>query len=214
MLVTFSVLFLAVMRAAAPAAGPGDLQATLAKLDAASARFTSAEAKVKREAYTALIKETETTQGTQYVIRSRDGKAQLGLKTDATIVEYKDATARVYNVQAGCFNTVNKPGLDSFLSLGFGGSGKDLAKAWDVTDQGSETLDGVQTEKLDLVPKDPAVKNNVTHITVWMDLERDVTLKLVLFSPSRDTNTATFSDIRLNKHVDTAAYAFKGKACH
>ena len=39
--------------------------------------------------------------------------------------------------------------------LGFGASGKDLAEKWDIKYAGEETVDGVKTEKLELVAKDP-----------------------------------------------------------
>ena len=207
--------FVLALLIAAPAP-TGDLQATLAKLDAASARFTSADADVQRDAYTALIKDTDHQQGSLYVIRSKDGKTQVGLKTDgqnARVVEYKDGSLRDYNPATNCYNTVNKTGIDTYLSLGFGGSGKELDHAWAIADLGPETINGTSTEKLDLIPRDPGLKANVTHVTVWIDLDRDVTLKLIFFSPSGDTNTATYSDIRLNKPVNTKPYTIKGKSC-
>jgi outer membrane lipoprotein-sorting protein len=199
---------------AAPAAG--DLQATIARLNASSAHFESAEAKVQRVAYTAVIRESDTQDGSQYVIRGKDGKMQFGVKTDGPngrTVEYRNGTARVYNPSTNCYNTITKPGIDTYLSLGFGASGTELSKVWNIQDLGPETIDGVKTEKLDLVPKDASVKQNLTHVTAWIDLDRDVTLKLILFSPSGDTNTATYSDIRLNQRVNTKAYAINGKPC-
>ena len=215
MLRTLSVF---VFAALLPAANPpgGDLQATLARLDAASARFTSAEAKVHRDAYNALIKDTDQQDGSLYVIRGKDGKTQLGIRTDganARIVEYKDGTLRDFIPASKCYNTVNKPGIDTFLSIGFGGSGRDLAKAWEITDQGSETMAGAKVEKLDLVPRDSNVKANVTHLTLWVDLERDVTLKQIFYAPTGDTNTAIYSDIQLNKSIKTGPYAIKGNSC-
>ena len=68
----------------------------------------------------------------------------------------------------------NKAQLESFLTLGFGGSGKDLAKAWTISDLGDEVIDGVKTAKLDLVPKDPAVRKNCTHMTIWVDPVRGI----------------------------------------
>ena len=49
---------------------------------------------------------------------------------------------------------------ESYLTLGFGGSGSELKKSWDITYQGMKTIDGVQTAKLDLVSKDPGVRAN------------------------------------------------------
>ena len=104
-------------------------------------------------------------------------------------------------------------------TLGFGGSGTDLQKAWTITDQGPETLtDGkpVQTEKLDLVAKDQTIRDTYTHITVWVDPVRDVALKQVAFNASSgkatgDTRTVYYSNIRLNQSVDTAPFAIKCK---
>jgi hypothetical protein len=197
------------------APAPGDLPSTLAKLDAASKTFTSAEAKVHRDSWNALIKDIDDRQdGTLYVIRNKDGKSQMGMKTEgqgARTVEYKNGIVRDYIPGTNCFNTVNKPGIDTYLSLGFGGSGKDLAANWNITDQGPDPT--LKAEKLDLVPKDSAVKSNVTHVAIWIDLDQDVTRKLTFYSPSGDTNTATYSDIRLNKSINTAAYTIKGKPC-
>ncbi len=203
----------------AGAAGPGggNLQETLAKLDAASARFTSAEAKVHRESYLAILKSVDSTQdGSLYVMRGKDGKTQVGLRTEgqgARTVEYRNGVVRDYNPVANCYDTVNKPGIDTYLSLGFGGSGKDLARAWEITDLGPETIDGTKTEKLDLVPRDAGVKANVQRVTVWIDLDEDVTRKLIFFSPSGDRNTATYSEIRVGKPVKVGDYAIKGKPC-
>ena len=200
----------------APAPSP-DLKATLARLDAASAHFTSAEARVRTEHYMAIIKDIDERQDGQiYVIRNKDGKTEVGLKTGgahARTVEYNNGVVRDYIPGANCYNTVSKPGIDTYLSLGFGSSGKDLSKSWNISDLGPETIDATKTEKLDLVPLDAAVKANITHVTVWIDLDRDVSLKVIFYTPTRDTSTATYSDIHLNTKIKTEAYAIKGKPC-
>jgi len=193
---------------------PNDLKSTLTRLDASSATFHNAEAKVHRESYNALIKDIDDRQdGSIYVIR-KDGKSQVGIKTEgknARTVEYKDGVVRDYTPGINCYNTVNKPGIDTYLSLGFGGSGQDLDKVWNIADLGPSEGD---TEKLDLTPKDAALKANVTHVTIWIDLKLDVTRKLIFYSPSGDYNTATYSNIVLNnKSVKTGDYAIKGKPC-
>ena len=215
MIRTFVLLTPMLALAAVPPAS--DLDATLAHLDQASARFTAAEAKVHRESYSALIKGIDSTQdGSLYVIRGKDGKSQMGIRTEgqnARIVEYRNGVLRDFIPASKCFNTVVKPGIDTYLSLGFGGSGKDLRKSWDIEDQGSETMDGTKVEKLDLQPKDPAVKANITHVTLWLDLEKDVTLKQVFYAPTGDYNTATYTERKVNQKVDTKPYEIKGNAC-
>ncbi len=194
------------------------LKATLDKLDASSARFTSAEARVHRDSYNALIKEIDDRQdGTLYLTRDKSGATQFGLKTEgknARVVEYKNGTLKDYIPgTANCYNTVQQKGIDSYLTLGFGGSGKDLDRAWEITDLGPDTIAGAKVEKLDLLPRDSAVKANYTKVTLWLDLDRDVSLKQIFVSPTNDTYTATYSDIRLNDSVNTKPFTIKGKPC-
>lgn len=193
------------------------LKSTLEKLDAASARFTSAQANFHKVFYNALIKADEDTQtGEIYFIRAHDASTEMGLKTTgpgARTVEYKSGTVRVFNPATACYDTVTRPGVETYLTLGFGGSGKDLAKAWEITDLGPETLDNIKVEKLDLLPRDPGVKANVTKVTLWLDLARGVSVKQVLLAPSNDLQTASYSNIRLNGKVDIKPFAIKGKPC-
>jgi hypothetical protein len=108
----------------------------------------------------------------------------------------------------------NQAQYESFLTLGFGGSGTDLAKAWNINDQGTEVLkDGNQsitTVKLDLVSKDPAILRNLTHITIWVDPIRGISLKQQFFAPSGDTRTTYFTHIRYNEKIkDVSSFAIK-----
>jgi outer membrane lipoprotein-sorting protein len=66
-------------------------------------------------------------------------------------------------------------------------------------------------EKLDLVSKDPSVRNNFTHITIWVDPVRDVSLKQVGFTPSGDTDTTLYTNIKLNQPIDLKAFEIKCK---
>jgi hypothetical protein len=110
--------------------------------------------------------------------------------------------------------TSNQSQIETFTTLGFGGSGKDLARAWTITDQGPETLtdDGqpVKTEKLDLVSKDAGVRNTLSHVTIWIDPVRGVSLKQIFETPSHDRRTTIYSHIKLNGKIDAKAFELKG----
>ena len=106
------------------------------------------------------------------------------------------------------------------MSLGFGASGSDLAKSWNITDLGKDQMsDGSKTvpvEKLDLVSKDPSVKSNYAHITIWVDAARGVPLKQISYqanngTPTGDTRTVYYTNIRLNQKVDLGPFAIKCK---
>ena len=213
----FAMVVPCIAMALAASAQAQNLQDTLARLDAASARFTSAEAKVHREAYNAFIKDVDDVQeGTAYFKRDPGAKVEMGLLIPGkNTIAYKNGTLLDYEARMNCTRTITRPGIDTYLTLGFGGSGKDLAAKWDIADLGPDTINGTKVEKLELTPKDDNVKKNVAKVSLWMDLDRDVSLKQVFLSPTKDTNTAIYSEIKLNKPVDAKPYAIKsnGKAC-
>lgn len=203
------------------------LKAILDQMDAASANFKSAQANVRYDNFTRAISAHDIETGTIYVERTGSSE-QMGAvffdvdasgkpaASPAKIINFDGATLRIFSPgvnQVDLFKAgANQAKYDSFLTLGFGGSGKDLQRSWDITDQGSETIDGVKTEKLDLVSKDPSVKNMFTHITIWIDPSRGVSLKQVFYAPSGDNRTATYSNIRLNSSIDRKPYAISKKA--
>ena len=98
--------------------------------------------------------------------------------------------------------------VERYLTLGFGGSGKDLAANWNIAYQGTEMIDGVETAKLDLTPKQPGGNNEFTHITVWVDPKRAISLKQQVFQESGDSRTAVYSNIKLNS-VPASAFALQ-----
>jgi outer membrane lipoprotein-sorting protein len=70
----------------------------------------------------------------------------------------------------------------------------------------------VAVEKLDLVPKDANIKNTYSHITIWVDPVRDVSLRQTLVDASTgDTKTMIYTNIRPNQKVDEAAFAIQCK---
>ncbi len=61
--------------------------------------------------------------------------------------------------------------------LGFGASGHDLEDKWTIKYLGTEKIDGVVTDKLELVAKDPDVSKNIPKVTIWLDTAHAVSLK-------------------------------------
>jgi outer membrane lipoprotein-sorting protein len=198
---------------------PGHLDEVLREMDGASAKFKSAEADFQWDLFERVVNQTTSQKGTIYFVK--DGmKTQMGAKiiSPATkFLDYKDGTLRVFDPGPDHLTTVlakqNQAQTESFLTLGFGGSGKDLAKAWTIADLGTESMsDGahqVETAKLDLVSKDPGVRNMCTHITIWIDTERGISLKQVFYMPSEDRRTAVYSNIRYNERMDQKTYEIK-----
>jgi outer membrane lipoprotein-sorting protein len=102
--------------------------------------------------------------------------------------------------------------FESYLMLGFGASGKDLADKWEIKYLGSEMLDGVKTEKLELVAKDPAVRKNIPKVTVWMDVERGISLKQVFDEGPGQSRISVYFNIKVNRPLPADAFSFKTDA--
>ena len=198
---------------------PGQLDADLRALDASSAKFKTAEADFKWDFYELVVKETTTQIGSIYY-RKNGNKLDMGAKINppsAKYISYKDGKLAVFDPgtkDLKLYDTgKNKAQAESFLTLGFGGSGSDLGKAWTITDLGAEQMsDGgatVPVTKLDLVSKDPGVRNMFSHIVIWVDLNRAISLKQQFFTPAGDYRTAIYTNIRYNQNINTAPYQYK-----
>jgi outer membrane lipoprotein-sorting protein len=194
---------------------PGHIDEILREMDAASARFKSAEADFRWDLFERVVKQTTSQSGTIYFIKDA-GNTQMGARIDSPapkFLDFREGTLRIFDPGPDHLTTVsskqNQAQIEAFLTLGFGGSGRDLAKAWTISDLGTESIDGVETAKLDLVPKDPGVHNNCTHIIIWVDVARGISLKQEFFMPSEDTRTSYYSNIRLNEKIDDKKYAIK-----
>ncbi|MGA8161351.1 MAG: outer membrane lipoprotein-sorting protein, partial [Acidobacteriaceae bacterium] len=175
----------------APGQSP-DLASVLKQMDASAPRFQNVTADVKVDNYTAVVQDHEYQTGATAFQRTSGGMEMVThLKANGqpyADLLYRNGELDYYNpiqkqetiVAAGA----NKEEYDSFLATGFGATGKELSAAWTVTFQGMENVDGVQTAKLDLVSKDAKVRENFSHVQIWVDLSRDISLKQVMVQPS------------------------------
>ena len=93
--------------------------------------------------------------------------------------------------------------------LGFGGSGHDLLKSYDVKYAGSETVDGVEVAKLELTPKSAKLRNNIAKILLWIDPARGVSVQQQFVEPGGDYRLAKYSDIHLNQKLPDGVFKLK-----
>jgi outer membrane lipoprotein-sorting protein len=211
--VWLAVLVAAVVVRGVAAQGKTHLETVLGQMDAASARFQSAEADFQWDFYERVTKSTSSQTGTIFFQRQKGGATEMGARMVAPtpmLLSYKDGLLQVFDAKQNTLLRAQAHGnqgqYEGFLTLGFGGSGKDLESKWAISDQGMETVDGVACAKLDLVSKDANVKTMFTHVTIWVDTARDVSLKQAFFTPSDDVRTTFYRNIRLKDKVDKKGY--------
>jgi outer membrane lipoprotein-sorting protein len=204
-----------VFSAAIAGAQSGELGKVLAQMDTASAKFESSQADFEWDQYEKVVDEHESQSGTIYFDRKGGGTWMAAhlLKPDEKVVVYKMGELQFFQPkidQVTIFAAgVNRMQYESFLTLGFGGSGHDLAANWDITYKGMESVDGIQTARLDMVPKQDSVKKMFDHVTVWIDPSRAISMKQQFFESSGDVRTAAYSRIKYNEKVPASAFTLK-----
>jgi outer membrane lipoprotein-sorting protein len=184
-----------------------DTAKVLAQMDAASARFQSTQADFKWDVLQSVVNEHDIQSGVIYFERHGGSTSMAAyIKQPAEKTVFFDGST-LFLVQPEIKQETlfsagsNRGQFESFLTLGFGGSGKDLQSSWTITCQGMEAVDGTQTAKLDLKPKQQSVANMFSHVTVWIDPARSLGLKQVFYEPSGDNRTATYTAIKYNEKI-------------
>jgi outer membrane lipoprotein-sorting protein len=200
----------------APAAAE-DKESILHQLDAASARFQTTAADFEFDTVqTDPIPDKDTQKGTVYFDRKG---ASFQMAVHQTELNGKPIP-KIYGHFGGAFKmfdprmnevTISKKldKYESFLMLGFGASGHELAEKWEIKYIGPELLDHVRTEKLELLAKDPDVRKMFPKITAWMDPERGVSLKLRLDSDAGTYRDCFYFNIKVNQTLPADAFVLK-----
>jgi outer membrane lipoprotein-sorting protein len=209
----FAVIF---FLAAAWAQEPAELQPILNKMDQVAANFRTTQAAFVWNQYQKVVDETDTQKGTVYFRRNGNEiqmAADINDPTSPKSVLFTNSKVEVFQPkidQITRYNTgKDRATVESFLVLGFGGSGRDLVKSFEVKYLGTEKVDGVNTAKLELVPKSPKIRNTFDRIWLWIDPSRGVSLQQQLFEPSGDYRLAKYSDIQLNQKIPDSAFKLK-----
>ena len=194
-------------KAAAPPPQGDTLQDVLARMNKAAANFKTGQADFEWLVYTKVVEQTDVQKGKIYY-RRKGGELSLAIKIESPapkqiVVEkgkllmYEPKIDQLTERQLG----KNKEDIEAGMSLGFGSRADDLTKNYEVKLAGFETVDGVKTAKLDLVPKRATEKQYFTRITMWIDPDRDVALKQQFFQPSEDYRLVHNTNIQVNSKI-------------
>src|SRR5277367_6345042 len=217
------VALLASMSAAAwSQSADSGLDAVLSQMDAAARNFKTTEASLVSDRYDKVINETETETGKVYCRREASA-VEMAVdfeKPDKKYVRYSGGKIQVYLPKIDEVDEYspgkNRSDVETYLMLGFGGSGHDLVKSYDVKLLGSETINGVKTEKLELIPKSDRLRNDfIARILLWIDPARGVSIQQQFFQPDSkggwagDYRLAKYSDIKINQKLPEDVFKLK-----
>jgi outer membrane lipoprotein-sorting protein len=211
-----AMLLIGLLTAAAwPQSDAAGLEKVLNQMDAAARNFKTTEANLVADQYQRVINETETQTGKIY-FRREGGEIQMAAdfaEPDKKYVLYSGGKVQVYQPkidQVSEYNLgKNRADVESYLVLGFGGSGHDLLKSYDVKFVGSETVNGINAGKLELIPKSDRLRNNIARILLWIDPARGISVQQQLFQPGGDYRLAKYSGIAINQKLPDNVFKLK-----
>jgi outer membrane lipoprotein-sorting protein len=147
------------------------LGSVLRQMDRASRNFHSLSADVERTKVTIVVNDRSTETGTLEV-RGDKMLLKITAPESRTILRNGD---NLYLFNAGLkrveeYNLGKNRGLvEQFLLLGFGTSGRELERFYNVTVAGEPTVDDKKTIELDLTPKSADVRKQISKFEIWLD---------------------------------------------
>jgi outer membrane lipoprotein-sorting protein len=194
----------------ASAAAPS-LETVLAKMDDAAVAFKGMSAGIKRVTHTAVLNDSAEETGTVTMLRvsPRDVRMLIEFTApDPKSIAFQDRKAQIYypklqQVEIYDLGKYSKL-IDQFLLLGFGTSGRDLAKNYNLKIAGEESVGPYQTVKLELVPKAEEARKQLNKVELWLHHEAGYPVQQKFYQPGGDYIFITYSDVKLNPVLSPA----------
>jgi outer membrane lipoprotein-sorting protein len=204
-------------QASSAAPDQGDpLDKVLHAMDQASASFRSAQANFVWTTFNAVANDVAGTDKGKIYFR-RAGK-ETEMAADVTdpapkqivfsggkIQVYQPAIAQVDAYHAGA----HREEFETFLLLGFGSSGTETRKSFEIKYVAQEKIRDVDSAKVELTPMSPKVKQQFPRIDLWIDLKTGLSLRQQLWESGGDYRLADYSDIQVNKKIADSAFKLK-----
>jgi outer membrane lipoprotein-sorting protein len=186
--------------------------AVLARMDRESAGFRQITSKVKKSDYTAALNDTTSESGEMWL--RRNGR-QIVMRTEFAAPQLRSLAvaagkAQIYypKIRTVQIYDLGKAGVlvDQFLVLGFGSSGKEIARNYTVTVGAEESIHGEKTSRLDLIPKSAKVLEQIRKVELWIPQGAGHPVQQRVTEPNGDYYLFTYSEIKLNPGLPESAF--------
>ena len=185
-------------------AGAESLADILARMDRAAQEFKSVSANMKRVSYTAVINESSEATGVMRLKRAKGGTAGI-VEFDLPEPRIFHFAGRQLDIYYPKANTVEiydaekyTKTMDQVLLLGFGTSGAELKKAYEIKDGGMETIGAARSTRIELAPKSSELKNLFTKIELWIPEGESNPVQEKVTEPSKNYELVIYSELKVN----------------
>jgi outer membrane lipoprotein-sorting protein len=198
------------------AATDSGLEKVLAKMDETAAKFRTAQANFTWTTFNSVVNEESGRQTGKIYFQRNGNETEMAANIDppdAQQVVFSQGKIQVYKSRMGTLDVydagTHREEFETFLVLGFGSSGEDMSKSFDVSYGGEEKVDGIDTARLELVPKADKIKQHFPQIILWINPQNGISVQQKLLEPNGDYRLAKYSDIKLGQKIPGKVFQLK-----
>jgi outer membrane lipoprotein-sorting protein len=216
-MISIGILWLIVVSCLAQNAPAPTLDDVLKKMDATAASFRSLQADFVWDQYEKVVDDHDLQKGTVYYRRNGQNIEMMAEVRDPApkFVLYKGGKLQVFQPPPKANQVMeyatgnNRSEIESYLGLGFGASAEDIKKSFDVTSLGLQTVDGMPTVELQLLPKSDKLRNNISKIYLWIDMGRGISVQQQFFQPQGDYRLAKYLNVKMPAKMGDDVFKLK-----
>ena len=202
---------LAAVSFCAGSARAATLDQVLARMDQNALKFKSVTTKIRYDSYIAVVKENDVSMGTFHMKRTRkDALVLVDLtEPDPKSVAFAGTKVEIYYPklkQIEVYNLGSHDIVEKYLALGFGASGNDLKADYAIKELAGEPVNGVQANRLELIPKSKQVLQQFLKIELWMSEATGYPVQEKIYKTGGDYFIVTYSDVTINPTLPDSAF--------
>lgn len=199
----------------AGAASAETLDQVLARVNKEAASFRKMTAKFTKTQFIAVLNDTSQESGILWMKKSGKKLEMRGevTGTDARSFGFRDSKGEIFYPK---INTVQiydlgkeRSLVDQFLLLGFGSSGSDIAKTYSMKTAGEETVNGIKTTRLELVPKSQKVLEQIQKVYLWIPDNAGHPVQQQFMQPGGNYYKVVYSDMQINPNLPDSEFSLK-----
>lgn len=184
----------------------------LSRMDAASRNFQSMTADMKQLSHTEIIDENDTQVGAVRLKKVKNGLlGYIQFTEPPKIIAFQSRKLEVYYPKTRVVEEYEiskySDQLNQFLLLGFGTSGEELQKDYQIRLVGSETVAGQPTTHIVLTPKSQEALEYLKKAELWILDGGSYPIQEKLWKNADDYVLVTYSDVKLNVPLSDKDFA-------
>lgn len=185
-------------------------------MDASAKTFQSFTAKLKQIDYTDVLHESSESNGEIRVKRNKNGMIALVSFSDPApkTMHFAGKTAEIYYPKTKIEEIYDvgkyQGAIDRWIALGFGTSGAELRRDYDIRYVGPQTVGSATATLLELTPKSDEVKKLATQVDLWIKNGESYPLQFKALKPgSKDYLMFVYSDVKINPALSNSDFELK-----